>query len=94
VNQAAAQIVEEALANARLFAGGAPVTVLVRYDAEAVELRVANARGSPWNGRGKAHALHGMRDHARCCGGSLEAGPDGRGGFIVRARLPREPAGA
>jgi len=94
VNTAASQIVQEALANARLFAGGAPVTVVVRYEDDAVELSVANSRGAAWNGRGRPHGLNGMRESARDCGGSLEAGPDGRGGFIVRARLPREPLGA
>jgi signal transduction histidine kinase len=89
VDLAAFRIVQEALTNVRKHAGRAPTTVGLRYAAEEIELEVENAPGDGGNGGGSGHGILGMRERARVYGGWVEAGPDGRGGFAVRARLPR-----
>lgn len=42
-------------------------------------------------GRSGGFGLLGLRERAEQLGGTLLAGPDGRGGFRVRAELPRSP---
>lgn len=83
------RIAQEALTNARRH-GGADATadVRLRYDTDAVELEVTNsgrAVPTPRPGMG----LIGMRERAVASGGSVEFGPRARGGFLVRARIPR-----
>jgi signal transduction histidine kinase len=39
--------------------------------------------------RNGGHGIHGMRERAAALGGTLEAGPRAKGGFLVTARLPR-----
>jgi signal transduction histidine kinase len=91
------RIVQEALSNAGRHAAGAPVTVSVRQDAEAVTLRVANGPGipagqggtlPPADGHSAGHGLAGMRERAQLLGGSLFAGTAPDGGFVVSAVLP------
>jgi signal transduction histidine kinase len=89
VDLAAFRIVQEALANVRRHAGPVPTVVRVRYGSDDVGLSVENAAGAAGNGGGAGHGLIGMREWARVFGGTIDAGPDGRGGFAVRARLPR-----
>jgi signal transduction histidine kinase len=91
------RIVQEALSNAGRHAAGAPVTVSVRHDPEAVRLQVTNGpaapRGAPAtlpsaNGHQAGHGLAGMRERAELLGGSLSAGTAPDGGFVVSAVLP------
>jgi len=86
------RIIQEALSNAGRHAIGAPVSVSVRHDADAVTLRVANgpdASARPRaNGHRPGHGLAGMRERAELLGGSLSAGPAPDGGFVVSAVLP------
>ena len=70
------RIVQEALSNAGRHAAGAPVTVAVHYDAQAVKLQVANGPGTTAprvNGHAPGHGLAGMRERAELLGGSLSA---------------------
>jgi signal transduction histidine kinase len=82
------RIAQEALTNARRHGGpGAIADVRLRYGPDAIELEVTNtgARRTPSvTGLG----LVGMRERAAASGGSLEAGPRERGGYLVRARIP------
>ena len=89
VDLAAFRIVQEALMNVRKHAGRVPTTIGIRYRPEEIELEVENAPGAIRNGGGSGHGILGMRERARVYGGSVHAGPDERGGFAVRARLPR-----
>jgi signal transduction histidine kinase len=89
VDLAAFRIVQEALTNVRKHAGRVPTKVGIRYAADEIELEVENAPGTTGNGGGSGHGILGMGERARVYGGSVDAGPDGRGGFAVRARLPR-----
>jgi signal transduction histidine kinase len=92
VDLSAFRIVQESLTNVRRHAGTAATSVRVRYCDDAVELEVANARGSGEGalGAGSGHGLIGMRERARLYGGTLHAGEEPGGGFAVRARLPLE----
>jgi signal transduction histidine kinase len=86
------RIIQEALSNAGRHATGAPVTVSVCQDADAVTLRVANGPQTSAqpraNGQRPGHGLSGMRERAELLGGSLSAGPAPDGGFVVAAVLP------
>jgi signal transduction histidine kinase len=98
------RILQEALANASRHAPGSQVSVELRYgDPVLVTVRSAGSGSSgsrPPNGTASAGAvpgsgvgLVGMADRARAVGGSLEAGPDASGIFVVRARLPQAAPG-
>lgn len=93
---AVVRIVQEALTNARKHADGADVRIAVAVRAERVELRVANGAGTALAAapRGSHLGVDGMAERARARGGAFTAGPDGDGGWSVRAELPRAAAGA
>lgn len=89
------RICQEALTNVRKHAGtGARVDVRLRYEDDAVELEVAD---DGTGGRRLARrssgglGLVGMRERVASDGGTLEAGARGRGGYLVRARVPLAP---
>ena len=92
VGVCAYRIVQESLSNASQHAPGAAVTVSVGRDAGAVLLRVANGPGGPagpsGSEHGPGHGLTGMRERVALLGGSLSAGPEPDGGFVVSAVLP------
>jgi signal transduction histidine kinase len=96
VGVCAYRIVQESLSNASRHAPGAPVTVTVGHDPEAVSLHVSNGPGHPLatetggsgDGPGHGHGLAGMRERVALLGGSLTAGPAPDGGFMVSAILP------
>ena len=94
VDLSAYRIVQEALTNALRHAGGASARVVVRYEPDAVELEVADdGPGPPEDPEASGgHGLIGMRERVQLFGGELEAGPRPGGGFLLRARLPSEPA--
>ncbi|WZH38426.1 MAG: sensor histidine kinase [Microbacterium enclense] len=81
------RIAQEALTNARRHGGPeATADVRLRFDADAVELEIANTgrRGSTTPGLGQL----GMRERAAVSGGTIEIGPRSRGGYLVRIRVP------
>jgi len=92
VDLAAYRIVQESLTNVARHAGPARATVRVCYQPGAVVLEIADTgRGrSAGAARPAGHGIAGMRERAAAVGGMLEAGPNGDGGFLVRARLPFE----
>jgi signal transduction histidine kinase len=80
------RIVRECLTNAGRHAPGRPVSVGVRWTADAVTVTSTNAtdgRARPTAGRG----LAGMRHRAEILGGTFTAGADD-GRFTVRVTLP------
>jgi len=89
VDLTAYRIVQESLTNVVRHARASTANVVVRYEADAVTLRVED------DGRGGAaaaagHGIAGMRERAAALGGTLQAGPAPRGGFRVLARLPTQ----
>lgn len=82
------RIAQEALTNARRHGGpDAAADVRLRFDDDHVELEVANRGRAQVAGR-TGLGIVGMRERAAASGGTLEAGPRTRGGFVVRARVP------
>ena len=88
VELTAYRVVQEALTNALKHAGEAHADVLVRYDADAIELEVSDDGEGDANGHVGGHGLAGMRERVSVFGGDLTAGPRPGGGFRVRVRLP------
>ena len=89
---AAYHVVQEALTNALRYAAGASVAVLVRGDREALVVEVENSaavREQRLSGAGTGTGLQGLRERVGACGGVLQSGPTGDGGWRVTARLPR-----
>lgn len=82
------RVAQEALTNARRHGGpGATADVRLRYTQDAIELEVANTGRDPLGSR-PGLGLVGMRERASASGGTLEAGPRPRGGFLVRMQVP------
>ncbi|MEU1507390.1 histidine kinase [Kitasatospora sp. NPDC005748] len=102
VGQAAYRIVQEALTNAHKHAPGAPISVALRYEPDALVVEVANPRAPepaevPAGGRvapvSGGQGLTGLRERARLVGGMVHAGPTAEAGFRLAAVLPYEGAG-
>ncbi len=82
------RIAQEALTNARRHGGpDAVADVRLRYDDAGVELEVTNT-GRPMVAGRAGLGIVGMRERAAALGGTIEAGPRPRGGFLVRVRVP------
>jgi signal transduction histidine kinase len=87
---------QEALANARKHAPGAAVAVTLCFEERTAGLRVANgappgtAGASPEEtlaATGGGYGLSGLTERAELLGGTLHAGPDGRG-WVVELAVP------
>jgi signal transduction histidine kinase len=91
VAHTALRVVQEGLTNALRYAPGAPVNVHVLAGPAALDVNVANPAPSTTArlNLGSGHGLTGLRERVAACGGILEAGPDGSGGWSVHACLPR-----
>ena len=90
------RIVQEALTNTIRHAQAQRAWVTIRYDAEGVELRVADDGTGPSlvpDGP-HGHGIDGMRERAALHDGTVSAGPGPGGGWVVTATLPRPGAGA
>ena len=83
------RIVQEALTNVVKHAGPTAAEVRVRHDAESLRIDVVDRGGRGEHvGSGTGMGLVGMRERVALYDGELDAGPDGAGGYAVRARLP------
>lgn len=91
VDVSAYRILQEALTNVVKHAGPARASVAVRYCDRDVEVEVSDDGRGPLNGNQVGYGLAGMRERVELHGGTLEAGKNNGGGFIVKARLPLEP---
>ncbi|MGI9098531.1 MAG: DUF7134 domain-containing protein [Solirubrobacteraceae bacterium] len=92
VDLAAYRIVQEALANASKHAGAERAWVIVRYDADAIEVEIGDdgrgANGAQPARSGGGHGLIGIRERVALYGGTLDVARRSGGGFLVCARLP------
>jgi signal transduction histidine kinase len=101
VDLSAYRIVQEALSNAMRHAPGSAVQVKLFYGQAALVVEIRN-NGLPLDGQsvvtdqtsgsgfghGSGHGIIGMRERAAMLGGNLQAGPTGKGEFLVTAALP------
>jgi signal transduction histidine kinase len=96
---AAYRVVQEALTNVLKHAGKPRTTVRLDYREAELVVEVADA-GRPIPAAGPASSavpgsgrgLLGLRERIALYGGELAAGPRPGGGWLVRARLPVDPA--
>ncbi len=92
VSLAVYRIAQEALTNTIKHAGPkAKAGVVVDYGDEEFRIAIGDSgRGAPvvthFSG---GHGLIGMRERATLYGGSLQAGPQPGGGYLVEARFPK-----
>ncbi|MFW5416114.1 hypothetical protein J0910_05770 [Nocardiopsis sp. CNT-189] len=91
----AAWLVREAGTNAIRHARPRRFSAAVRRLPGAVEIEVANdgVPGRKGGACAEGSGLAGMRERAAAVGGTLTAGPDGAGGYRVRAVLPAAEPG-
>ncbi|WP_169333369.1 sensor histidine kinase [Demetria terragena] len=87
------RIVQESLTNARKHAPDEDVALtLAGRPGDTLTIEVRNTRPTRPPGLavtpGSGYGLVGLRERASLSGGTLTAGPDRRGHFVVRARLP------
>ncbi|SMQ71165.1 Signal transduction histidine kinase [Agreia sp. VKM Ac-1783] len=85
------RVVQEAITNAIKHAGpSAAIDVRLRYRELSVEVEITDSGGTPSRGAGQGSGLGivGMRERLSAVGGTLEAGPRARGGYLVRADIP------
>jgi signal transduction histidine kinase len=82
------RIVQEALTNAAKHVHGAAVSVRLRREGGALDVRVTNGPGGSSCGGGGGRGLVGMRKRVALHGGSLSARSTVDSGFEVRATLP------
>jgi signal transduction histidine kinase len=91
VAHVALRVVQEGLTNALRYAPGASVDVAMQAGPSSFDLAIVNGRatGPVRLGLGSGRGLIGLRERVGACGGSLYAGPDGDGGWSVRASIGR-----
>lgn len=84
------RVVQEGLTNAHKHAPGQPVQLrVVGGPGQDLQIEVRNPSGPQAAGLpGAGVGLIGMRERVDLAGGTLDAGPDGRGGHVLRVRLP------
>jgi signal transduction histidine kinase len=86
------RVVQESLTNALRYAAGAQVVVRVRGGAQALDVEVRNGATRAEEGlrdAGTGNGLAGLRERVDACGGTLRAGRQPDGGWLVAARIPR-----
>lgn len=82
------RVMQEALTNAIKHASGAHVRAILRYTPTELQVDVSNAGAAGAVGMGSKRGLAGMRERVEVFGGTLEAGPQPGGGWMLRAAFP------
>ncbi|GAA1610477.1 sensor histidine kinase [Actinoplanes couchii] len=84
---AAYRVIQEGLTNALRHAGGGSVTVLLRYEPDALIAGVTNTAGRSTVRESSGQGLLGLTERVRVAGGVLYHGPTPDGGFRLAATL-------
>jgi signal transduction histidine kinase len=92
VQLAAYRIVQEGLTNVVRHARAAHAVVTLEVTGSDLVVEVRDDGTGPGSTNGAGHGLLGMTERAAALGGRLDHGPVARGGYRVRAVLPREVA--
>lgn len=93
VELTAYRVVQEALTNVARHAAPSDAEVRLTYGRHDLIVEVLDhGRGADPNANSGGYGLVGMRERVGALGGELTAGARPGGGFVVRARLPLEPA--
>ncbi|WP_309128486.1 sensor histidine kinase [Microbacterium sp.] len=86
------RITQEAMSNAVRHAPGSPISISLIGGDDDISVVIRN----PYSGEAQqapgGHGMRGMKERAALLGGSVTAGPDGAGSWVVDARMPRHPA--
>jgi signal transduction histidine kinase len=91
------RVVQEGLTNARKHAPGAPVTVTLTADGQAVTAEITSRRAAATTGPrwqappGAGAGLIGLTERVELAGGQIEHGPNAMGDFVLRATIPAKP---
>jgi len=88
IGVAAYRIVQEALTNVVKHAAAERAAVTLARDGGGLVVRVSDDGRGPSGGAPGGFGILGMIERARSVGGTLDAGPGERGGFVVTAVLP------
>ena len=93
VDLAAYRIIQESLTNVARHAARSTATVRLGYGPGGLDIEVSDdGRSLAANGSssrpGTGNGIAGMRERAAALGGTLQAGPDPGGGFVVTTHLP------
>ncbi|MBM2614989.1 hypothetical protein JIG36_05380 [Actinoplanes sp. LDG1-06] len=91
---AAYRVIQEGLTNALRHARGGAITLLLRYEPDALIAAVTNTAGERTVHAGSRQGLLGLTERVRVAGGMLYHGPTPDGGFRVAATLPHLEAEA
>ncbi|MFD5215019.1 sensor histidine kinase [Microbacterium sp. NPDC058345] len=89
---AAYRITQEALSNAVRHAPGSPISISLTGDADDIAVVIRNPHSGDAPPASGGHGMRGMTERAALLGGTVTAGPDGNGTWVVDARMPRHPA--
>jgi len=82
------RIAQEGLTNALKHAGAARASVRLTYARDTVEIEIRDDGAGRAGAGGTGHGLVGMRERVALWGGKMQVGRE-RGGWVVRASLPR-----
>ena len=91
IQREAYRVLQEALTNVLRHASGAVTPAVVAEGSEGLEIVVVNGGGTaivPERASG-GRGLRGIAERVGAVGGTLEHGPDGSGGYRLRAMFPR-----
>ena len=73
---------------ARTTSGSDVTTTRTAESAAGLTITIRNALAPQTDSRPAGRGLEGMRERVAAIGGSMAAGPDAAGGFVVRVHLP------
>jgi signal transduction histidine kinase len=82
------RLVQESVTNVLKHARASRVDISVALVGDSLAVVVRDDGAAPAEGQAPGYGLTGMRERVEVFGGRLEAGPDRRGGWVVRADLP------